>query len=377
MIAARCLIGEQGPTIIDILHMIQGLILSCICHGKHNDTLNIDVLTTLAGFAALASEWNDLVDQSARPLIFLTHEWQLTWWESYHPGDLWILVARDESGALTGIAPWFVMQQDEAQTICTIGCVDVTDYLDVIAPAGRELAFLNALAEFVAAEPEKTGALDLCNIPHDSATLAHLPALLRAHGYEVEIARQEVCPILQLPQTWDEYLSGCLDKKQRHELRRKLRRAETGTGWYIVGPEHDLQAELATFLRLMAASSPDKARFLENPRHVAFFEAITHKAFQQGWLQLCFLTIGGEPAATYFNFDYRNQILVYNSGQDIAQFGALSPGIVLLGHLIRHAIDHQRTEFNFLRGNETYKYQMGGQDTEIFQLKASRHETRR
>ncbi len=340
------------------------------------ETLKIEACTTIEEFVALASEWNNLVNQAALPLIFLTHEWLMTWWENYHPGDLWILIAREETGELAGIAPWFVVQHGEGRTVCTIGCVDVTDYLDVIAPAGQEQAFLTALAEYVAAQTETFSTLDLCNIPHASTTLTQWPALLEACGFEVEIARQEVCPIIQLPETWDDYLTGCLDKKQRHELRRKLRRAEVGTGWYIVGPDHDLQAELATFLRLMAASSPAKALFLENPQNAAFFEAITHKAFERGWLQLCFLTIGGQPAAAYFNFDYCNQILVYNSGQDIAQFGAYSPGIVLLAHIIRHAINTRRSEFNFLRGNEAYKYQMGGRDTEIFRLKARRLQVR-
>ena len=93
-----------------------------------------------------------------------------------------------------------------------------------------------------------------------------------------------------------------------------------------------------------------------------------------GWLQLAFITINDEYAAAYMNFDYNNNILVYNSGLDLSVGGNYSAGIVLLGHLIRDAIEKKRETFDFLRGNEEYKYRMGGVDTEIFMLIASQEE---
>jgi CelD/BcsL family acetyltransferase involved in cellulose biosynthesis len=68
------------------------------------------------------------------------------------------------------------------------------------------------------------------------------------------------------------------------------------------------------------------------------------------------------------NFDYKNQIMVYNSGLDPHNFQWLSPGIVLVGNLIQHAIEHQRATFDFLRGDEDYKYRLGGQTTHIYRL---------
>ena len=62
-------------------------------------------------------------------------------------------------------------------------------------------------------------------------------------------------------------------------------------------------------------------------------------------------------------------MLVYNSGHDAGEHGNLSPGIVLLGRLIEYAIEKGYREFDFLRGNEAYKYDMGGKDTEVCQLR--------
>jgi CelD/BcsL family acetyltransferase involved in cellulose biosynthesis len=333
--------------------------------------LKLEIWTTPDVFDRLGDEWNDLLNHSQPQLIFLTREWQQTWWEAYHPGDLYVIVGRTADRELAGIAPWFIEHRPEERVMRAIGCVEVTDYLSVIAAEIYQQEFFCALADHLAAAEDTFDRLSLCNIPEDSVTLKYLPDLLEKRGFAVEIVQQEVCPIVNLPQDWEEYLAR-LDKKQRHELRRKLRRATNQVDWYITDPEHDLTSEIARFLRLMAASSEEKALFLQDERNTAFFRAIIPRLAEKGWLQLSFLTVEGEPAAAYLNFDYNKHVLVYNSGQDNRRFGAYSPGIVLLAHTIRHAIEQGRRVFDFLRGSEPYKYQMGGQDTRIFELKATR-----
>ena len=92
----------------------------------------------------------------------------------------------------------------------------------------------------------------------------------------------------------------------------------------------------------------------------AYFRAVATVLAERGWLQLSFLDIGDRPAATYFCFDYHGEILVYNSGYDTSASPQLSPGWVLLAELIQHAIAAGRTRFDFLQGNEDYKFRFGG-----------------
>ncbi|MCB9451834.1 MAG: GNAT family N-acetyltransferase [Anaerolineaceae bacterium] len=324
-------------------------------------------------FSELQSEWNSLLYRSTHNRIFSTWEWQSTWWEAYHPGDLWAIAIHDENDQLIGIAPWFIEHnQEQGLIVHSIGCVDVSDYLDLIIDRDHVEQVLAALTDHLQAHRDMFDSLDLCNIAEDSETITRLPRLLKQAGFTATYTQQEVCPIINLPGDWEEYVAN-LGKKYRHELRRKLRRAEGATeklDWYIVGPEHNLDEELERFLELMAASHQEKAGFLEDEQNVMFFKKISPILFKRGWLQLSFLTVDGTAAAAYLNFDYDNQILVYNSGLLPGAFGHLSPGIVLLGHNIRYAIENRREIFDFLRGNETYKYQMGGQDTRLFKLEA-------
>ena len=323
-------------------------------------------------FDALRPEWNELLSRSHTNVIFSTWEWQSNWWAAYQAGELWVVAVRDDSDVLVGIAPWFIETNDEGERVVrSIGCVDVTDYVDVIvAPEQRDEVFAE-LARHAAENRTRFDRINLCNIPEDSPTRTDFAAALERAGFSVELVMQEVCPVIPLPDDFEAYL-GTLDKKQRHEIRRKVRRAEgePGLAWYIVGPEHDLDAEAERFLGLMAASQPDKAEFLQDPKNVAFFKRIVPATFEQGWLQLAFISFHGDVAAAYMDFDYDRRILVYNSGLQPDQYGHLSPGIVLLAYLIRLAIETKHTVFDFLRGNETYKYRMGAVDTRVYKLKA-------
>jgi CelD/BcsL family acetyltransferase involved in cellulose biosynthesis len=167
------------------------------------------------------------------------------------------------------------------------------------------------------------------------------------------------------------YLAG-IDKKQRHEIRRKMRRMEESGlehRWYIATDPATLETEVEAFLELMA-SDPSKANFL-TPAMRTQMQTICRAALDGGWLQLAFLEIEGSKAAGYLNFDYQDRIWVYNSGID-NRFGEYSPGWVLLGHLLQWANENQRSEFDFMRGNEAYKYRFGGVDHLLVRAKVSR-----
>lgn len=324
-------------------------------------------------FSDYCQEWNELLADSNANQIFLTCEWLETWWQVYQPGQLYVLILREsEQGRWLGAAPWFILTNEQGErVICFVGCVDVTDYLDILARRGAEAEVFSALAGWLADHADEFDKIHLCNIPQASPALDLLPALAEDRGFSVMTEQSEVCPVAVLPETFIDYVQG-LGSKNRHELRRKVRRAAGVTNWYIVGPQHNLDAEIARFLDLMAASTPSKAEFLDDPHNREFFERIVPKLARCGWLQLAFMTVGGEAVAAYLNFDYLNRIMVYNSGLNPNAYSNLSPGIVLLSNLIEHAIAHHRTQFDFLRGNEPYKYDMGGRDTAIYDMVITR-----
>ncbi len=341
--------------------------------------LEITTLTTTDLFKDLASEWNSVLHDSAADTPFLTLEWQQTWWDCLGEGELFVTTVRD-SGALIGIAPLFLVSkpfydgQETKRLLRLIGSVDASDYLDLIAMRSREREVIDALLGALA-KSDQWDVLDLYNVPEASVTRLVLPALTAAHQWKLSDEPQVVCPIISLPVSFEDYLSS-LDKKERHELRRKLRRAESTEGltWYAVTAqdhEHDLTEAAEAFINLMMQSRSDKSDFMTTAMR-RFFHSMIQAAHAGGFLHLSFLEVAGIKAATYLCFDYGSRRLVFNSGLDTTQFQSLSAGVVLAARLIEESIQLGYTEFDFLRGNEDYKYRLGAKDTHIYHVAVER-----
>jgi CelD/BcsL family acetyltransferase involved in cellulose biosynthesis len=332
--------------------------------------MQIEIIRTSADLEALKDEWNELLIQGASHVPFLRHEYLSTWWQTlgggeWEHGELYVVTGRERS-VLCGVAPLFFTHNREGEpALMLLGSIEISDYLDVIARPEHLSPFLNALLEHLSSpQAPSWRLLDWYNILEDSHTLPALNAAAEGMGWSYQQEPLQHCPYIPLPDEWEVYLEG-LDKKQRHEIRRKMRRAEElypPVRWYIVEDEDSLDEGIDGLLHLMSLD-PEKDKFLTEVMRSQMRSAV-HSAFQSGWLQLSFLKIGDENAAGYLNFDYGEHIWVYNSGLNFAH-GKLSPGWVLLAYLIQWAIDHKRKAFDFMRGDEDYKYRFGAVDRRV------------
>jgi CelD/BcsL family acetyltransferase involved in cellulose biosynthesis len=331
--------------------------------------VKVEHYTSPSVFDTLAEEWDGLLKSDNPAHLFLSRGWQRAWWKHIQPGTLAVMAVRGEANALAGIMPLFTVENDNEHVVHIVGCEDITDYLEFLFQPGSEEAALDAWLAFMQSDSSPDwDAIDLCNIQETSPVYVMLPRLAQAHGLVVEIRQQNVCPVVTLPDDYDGYLM-LLDGKQRHELRRKRRRADAqGAGFYVVGPEHNLDEEIDAFLKLMALSAPTKAEFLEEPGHRAFFHETGRLLYDLGVLHLVFLTVEGQRAATMWQFKYGERMMLYNSGLDTETFSYLSPGIVLLTYSVEDAIRRGFRYYDFLRGDETYKYRMGAETTTLHNI---------
>ena len=321
-----------------------------------------------------AEAWNELASAGICDTPFARHEMLSEWWTTLGGGE-WqdadlVLVSASENGRLIGIAPLFKAEYQGRDALLLVGSIEVSDYLDLIVRAADLARFLSGLLDFLASDACGQLRLDWYNIPDDSPTLPALRAEVEKRGwtYEEEIYRPT--PRISLEGGFDAYLSR-LDKKQRHEIRRKMRRAAENPApvrFYLVEEAEQLDSEIEAFLELMSHDT-NKAEFLRPAmrQHVA---AVMRTAFQQGYLWLAFLTIDNSKAAASINFDYKNKLWGYNSGVS-RDFMELSPGWVLLTHEIQWACEHGRYEFDFMRGDEEYKYRFGGVDKHVMRAVAT------
>lgn len=321
-------------------------------------------------FEELATQWDSIAQNSITNTPFQALVYQSSWWQHLQPATstLHTIAVYENQDDLIGIACFYLLD-GILHFNC---CIEETDYLDIIVSADNAPAVWTAVFDCLcsASAPQWTG-LDLCNIPEASPSRSLIQKEAEKRGFLFSEEVIEVCPIIHLPDSFDAYLAQ-IDSKQRREIKRKMRKA-TGADaeMVMVGPEDDIETAVSDFLDLLQQSTFEKRDWLNDSRRALFYDTARH-AQQAGTLLLLFLVVNGEKAAALFNFDYNGRIWVYNSGLNPDAYGHLSLGVVMTAKAIEWAAENGRKEFDFLRGNEIYKYRFGAQDTRIYRQKLTR-----
>ena len=322
-----------------------------------------------------AGSWNALVEQSIADSPFSRYEYLSQWWKTLGGGE-WqnaelVLVSAREGDEWIGIAPLFIAEHDGRRALMLVGSIEISDYLDLIVREQDLERFLSGLLDFLAGTQDGWSELDWYNLPDASPTLAVLKTESERRGWAHSEEVYRPTPRIPLSGSFEEYLAR-IDKKQRHEIRRKMRRAaesEKNVRFYIVNGTEDIDAEIDAFFNLMI-QSPEKELFL-HPVMREQMTATIHDAHAHGYLWLAFLEVDGTKTAASLNFDYKNKLWGYNSGVS-SEHRELSPGWVLLAHTIQWCCENGRYEFDFMRGDEEYKYRFGGVNKYVMRAKVSK-----
>ena len=333
--------------------------------------MRVERLPTWGALGLGEAAWNALLARSPIDVPFLTWQFQTSWWRAFGPADgLHLLGVQDGAGDWAGALPLYEAATPDGPVLRIVGGIDVADYLDVVAVAGHEEAVWKALLGTLARGRART--LDLRPIPAGSSTVHLLPELARAAGFACAVEREERCPVVALPASWDAYLAG-LSGKDRHELRRKLRRATAGAPRIEVArTPGGIAAQMDGFLALHRKSKTGKARFMDETME-GFFRDVGTATAAAGWAALWLLWLEGRPAAALFCFEYASTVGVYNSGFD-PEARALSPGVALIARTIEDAIARGFRRYDFLRGEEAYKYGFGAVPTDVMRITLRRAE---
>jgi CelD/BcsL family acetyltransferase involved in cellulose biosynthesis len=312
--------------------------------------------------------WNRLVERCRAPVPFATWQFQTAWFRAFAPGPLHLLAAQDGAGEWAGILPLYETSTADGPVLRLVGGTDVADYLDLIALAGREEEVWKAMLPALADLPWRS--VDLRPVPAASATPGLVASLAASAGLACRVDVEDRCPLIDLPETWDGYLAG-LSGKDRHELRRKLRRAEAGQPRVEVARTPAAMAVLMDgFVALHRRSKVGKARFMDDSME-AFFRELGSLWAAAGLAALWMLWLEERPAAALFCLEQAGSVSLYNSGFD-PEARALSPGVVLIARTIEDAIARGFRRYDFLRGEEPYKYGFGAVPTEVVRVTLER-----
>src|SRR5262249_21169817 len=132
-----------------------------------------------------------------------------------------------------------------------------------------------ALVDYLVAHNGEELELCLQNLPEDSSTPGVFRDSLVTHGLAVDVEQIETGPTVVLPTDWEAYLA-LLRGKDRHDLRRRRRRAEAAARleYRATSSAAELDEDIDRFVALHRMSQQDAKQGFMTPEKEAFFRDI-------------------------------------------------------------------------------------------------------
>jgi CelD/BcsL family acetyltransferase involved in cellulose biosynthesis len=345
--------------------------------------------------------WDALVDRAPAATPFSRHCVQKAWWAAYggsaHDETL-VVVDPSAPDEFVGIVPLMhrhelelgdlaarttlrhqagaaLLPVPDSATAVFFGASYHADYATVLTAPDDLPAVCSAFAEYLAGQDLSCwDVVDLRRLragdPATDALFGAFEALADRAGWCLTREEEDVCPVLTLPagRDFEGYLDT-LDKKDRHEIRRKIRRVEAAGPIELVRSNNSA-GELEAFIELHQKRWGGEGLFPATEGGAAsrrFFAELIDDCAPAGYVELDFLSVAGRRIAAGVILDDGRTVYYYNAGVD-PDARDLSPGVVMVAAYIQRAIEQGRTRLDFMRGNEPYKYGWGAVDEPIERL---------
>jgi CelD/BcsL family acetyltransferase involved in cellulose biosynthesis len=316
-------------------------------------------------------QWQEALRRDPNRHIFVTPEWNRLWWEEFGAGKDLFLLTMTRAEQVVAVVPLYRKHEGQTKILRFLGGIDLTDYLGPICAADDRDEVAAKFTDWLLATDVAWDEFDAHNMPVPLRFADLLVDHADRRGLDFTIEQEETTAILLLPESWESYLSE-LGSKERHELKRKRRRLEREHPDVRVRETTDetLDVDLKTFVEMHRGAEGMKGHFMR-PEVATFFERVAHAFMPAGWLRLDLLEVAGRPLASTFSFEHDEHFYLYNSAYEL-ELGRLSPGLVLVSELLSRAIEGHIRVFDFLRGPERYKYQLGAQPVPLNNVRIRR-----
>ncbi len=359
--------------------------------------------------------WNALADRTPWSTPFAAWAFHKSWWDAYgstaHDQTLIVTEiahAADPAAEPVAIVPLMhrhevepadsrthtTMRHAEGLPLTPVeptaravffGATYHADYATILGAPDDLPAVAQALVGQIASEAgygDDAGQWDVvdlrrlrCGDPAADALATAFRNAAQECRWTVAVDREDVCPVTTIPEDVDfDGFLATLDKKERHEIRRKIRRAESA-GQVRLAISPTPLGDLDDFIELHQKRWGAEGLFPATPGGDCsrqFLRNLFRDFGPNGAAKLTRLTVGDRLVGSGIHFDDGQRIGYYNAGVD-PDARDLSPGVLMVAEYVKLAIASGRRQIDFLRGNEPYKYAWGAVDEPIQRILVSRN----
>lgn len=330
-------------------------------------------------FESLREEWKQLF-AVAQCSPFLSFDYLSTWYKWFGTNRTPLILKAYRQNHLIGLLPLCLQEKRvlglKLKQLVFIGeAQGGADYLDLIAKPEDKIEILSAILDFL----KKENYFDLIcleNLASDSATVGFLRDFKQPESKSrLRRAAQTtaVCPQIDLFGGWESVLK---QSKRASNFKRRLKQLEKMSGFEFRSITSFVEAGDAfeRFYRLHEKrwAKSGGSELSGHPRLVSFQRDLVPKLAQAGLIRFDELWVEGECRASVYGLDDGRAFYYYNSGYDL-EWASRSVGLVLIGLSIKNAIERGNFLYDFLRGDETYKFDWSNKQAELVTVKLSRN----
>ena len=333
-----------------------------------DDSEGWNLVSIRSDFLQLQSDWEQIYRSNVRHSPFQAWGW-VNAWLSHLAGPHELLVAchRDPVGDLDFVLPLIRrtgggIGMPDVMLVCSYG-PECSEKLGSLRTPNLDDRAATMAAEAVSRFLEPSDYASLAPLDTKCQSPDTIARAIGLTGRKTSMRPGVVCPTLGLPDSWEVYLQQ-LSSNFRSQVRRSEKNF-TGTGESVSRALTPADAETFTreLIRLNRGRMQAKGDVssMEDEAFRAFLlEAIPYMASQD----IAWMDVVENDAGIYgvsLNFVHGKEIYYYSGGFD-DRFSKLRPGTALFAFAIRRGIESGYTSFNFLRGDESYKYRWGAKD---------------
>ncbi len=325
--------------------------------------LKIVPITSNNTFDALQSDWQRLTAQPRYKGLFNSWHWNRLWWQYYaHLGDLHILTVLDDN-IVRAIAPFYVttttaLRFHSVKTLRFIGSGGDTspDDLDVLLDDSNQQAVVKELCTHLTQMTE-IKRYELKDLPEGSAFLHEF--LTMAHSKELPEVQlvNESRLTATLPGSTVDYMKQLSRNTRKHWKRRQRNLDKAGLAkFYLCQTPDEVHSTLDRLIKLHHSrrNSKNDTGSFNSLTYINFHRELMLQLLQRGELRLLSLTLDDQIIAIEYAFAVDGILNFFQTGFD-PSFEHLSPGHLLMTHLIDASIKQGVTGMDLLKGNYEYK----------------------
>jgi CelD/BcsL family acetyltransferase involved in cellulose biosynthesis len=348
------------------------------------------VVEDIADLQSHQSAWLDLLERSSANEPMLSPCWLLPWWRVYGQasGRRLKVGLFFDGDRLIGMAPLQLRRYryrfglpfqrleflgadvDENDGVCS-------EYLNLIAEQGREEEIARRFAAaLMGGAFGDWHELVLATLDGNGVMPGLARNALDQAGLWTQQQETTAASYIPLPKSWDDYLQAL--GKHRRYVNKTLRDFEQWAAgkaeYHRAGTATEMEQGRRILHELHGQrwQSAGQEGVFQSPRFAGFHDEVMRSFFDQGLLDLHWLTVGGEALAAVYNFRRNNKVYFYQSGRKLDVPNHIRTGIVLHAHCIRQAIDNGCREYDFLGGFAQYKQQLALASRPVLQVRAIR-----